>query len=533
MPDDRRPGPAQPSVEARLSAADRRRLNRLGIGQESVLRQAELIAGPARRVPLLRPCSPGDGIQVIAEADRPALLALWRGAAEAGRLRKMVPASGAASRMFGQLRRRVRDDPPGSRQRLERLAANGDRPAAAVLRLLDDLPRLPFAEQLAAELKKQGRDAAGLVQAGAYVPLLKTLLGSRGLGYGAAPKALIAFHRYPGGTRTALAEQLAESARYLTDADGRCRLHFTIGEADRAAFAAELEAATRPAAGLPRARFEVGFSTQDPATDTIALTPSGELARDSAGEILLRPAGHGSLLGNLEALVGDLVLVQNIDNVVPESRQEEIVLWRRLLVGFTVHLETVIGEIRARLAAAPDDPSATAEAAARLRRHLAVEPPAGASGRRLAAWVAARLDRPLRVCGVVPNVGEPGGGPFWMADAEGAAGGQIVEPPEVDREDPAQLALWRESTHFNPVNMVLSLRDPAGRPYPLPPLVDDRRFLKTRRRHEGVELRVLERPGLWNGAMAGWNSCFVELPIATFNPVKTVFDLLRPEHQPA
>ena len=532
MSHNRRPATAQPLADQPLSDADRRHLEQRGISGSSLRRQLEILRRPRTHTALLRPCAPGDGIQVVGADDEAPLLELWRAAADRGRLLKLVPASGAATRMFGLLRRRAGDEPPGSRERLQRLAAHGDDGADAVLRLLDELPRLPFAGQLAQALSARGQDAAELAREGAYVPLLACLLGAEGLDYGRLPKALIAFHRYPTGPRNAFAEQLAESARYLADADGRCRLHFTISGADATAFAAALAAAREPSSPLPRVDYQVGFSTQDPATDTIAIDSSSRMARDRDGRILLRPAGHGALLGNLEELSGDLVMVQNIDNVVPEARQDEVVRWKRLLVGMTVRLELQLAALRRHLETAPDDPAAAAEAAAGLARLLAVQAPAAASTTALAAWTLARLHRPLRVCGVVPNAGEPGGGPFWVADVDGASGGQIVEPPEVDPRDPAQLAIWSRSTHFNPVNMVLSLRDPENRPHSLQPLVDDRRFLVVGRSHEGGELMALERPGLWNGAMAGWNTCFVELPISTFNPVKTVFDLLRPEHQP-
>jgi hypothetical protein len=530
MPSDRRPASAQAPTDPPASESDLRYLRQRGLSESSLRRQLENLRRLPRHTTLLRACTRGDGIRLIRRADEPRLRDLWKQAAEAGRLLKLVPASGAATRMFGLLRRRSEDEPPGSRERLDRLAAAGDEAAAAVQRLLDDLARLPFAAELAAALAARDRDAAELARNGAYVPLLDFLLGEEGLGYGAAPKALIPFHRYATGPRTAFAEQLAESASYLADAGARCRLHFTVSEADKPAFAAALAAARQPSSGLPKVEYAVGFSTQDPATDTVAIDAAGGIARDEEGRILLRPAGHGALLGNLEALAADLVLVQNIDNVVPEERQEVVVRWKRLLVGQTVRLELELAALRRRLAA---DPAAAAtDSAAALTRLFAVEPPPGVEGEELAAWTLARLDRPLRVCGMVPNAGEPGGGPFWVAGADGAAAGQIVEPPEVDREDPAQLEIWRSSTHFNPVNMVLSLRDPENRPYPLRPLVDFERYLVIQRRHAGAELRALERPGLWNGAMAGWNTCFVELPGETFNPVKTVFDLLRPEHQP-
>jgi hypothetical protein len=532
MPDDRRPAPETPPAETRLSDADRRQLHETGISESRLRRQVELLRLPPPHTPLERPCALGDGILVLDPADEAELLDLWRDAAAAGRLTKMVPASGAATRMFGLLRRRAEDPAPGSRRHLEQLAAKGDAAAAAVLRLLAELPRLPFFEALREALSAAGWTPDEVIHEGAYVPLLDCLLSPGGLGYGSAPKALIAFHGYAEGPRTAFAEQLAQGAHYLADANGRCRLHFTISASDRAAFEDALIAVRQPAAGLPALDYEVDFSTQDPATDTVALDSSDQLARDRDGAILLRPAGHGALLGNLERLGGDLVMLQNIDNVVPAGRQAEIIRWKRLLTGQLVRLERELAALHRRLDTANGDAATARDVAATLARLFAITPPAGDTAEGILSWLRDRLARPVRVCGVVPNVGEPGGGPFWVRDAGGSFSGQIVEPPEVDRDQPEQLAIWNRSTHFNPANMVLSLRAGGGQPYALGPLVDDNRYLRASRRHEGDELRVLERPGLWNGSMAGWNTCFVEMPISTFNPVKTVFDLLRPEHQP-
>ncbi len=532
MPSERRPPAAQPGSGERLSDADRRRLEARGISEEQLMDQLERLRRPAPHVRLLRPCRLADGIRTIEPAEEAGLLARWRRVAAEGRLEKLVPASGAASRMFGRLRARSADPPPGSREVLADRIRGRDEDAAAVLRLLDEMPRLPFAGELERLLAARGHDLDGLVRAGAYVPILDALLGDEGLGYGGAPKALVAFHRYPWGSRSPFVEHLSEAAGYLADAGGRCRLHFTVASGAEAAFRAAAATARRPPEQLPDLDYRVELSCQEPATDTVAIDGDGRLLRTTEGRLLLRPAGHGALLDNLRRLHGELVLVQNIDNVVPRHRQEVVIHWRRLLVGLTVAIEEELQRLRRQLA---DSGSAGAEtvraALGTLRRLVAVEPPPGLDADGAAAWLRSRLRRPLRVCGVVATREAPGGGPFWLGDDEGGAAGQIVEPPEVDRGDPEQEARWQASTHFNPVNMVLALRDAEGRPHRLESFVDPRRYLVTARTHEGRPLRALERPGLWNGSMAGWNTAFVELPASTFNPVKTVFDLLRPEHQ--
>ncbi len=532
MPSERRQPAAPPGVGERLSDADRRRLELRGISEQQVFEQLDRLRRPAPRVRLLRPCRLADGIRSIDPGEEPGLLARWRRVASEGRLEKLVPASGAASRMFGGLRARAADPPPGSRARLAERIQGGDEGAAAVLRLLDEMERLPFADELERRLAERGHDLEGLARVGAYVPILDALLGSEGLGYGSAPKALVPFHSYPWGSRTAFVEHLSEAAGYLADAGGRCRLHFTIAGGAEAAFRAALAAARRPPEPLPDLDYRVELSYQDPATDTVAIDDSGRLFRAPDGRLVLRPAGHGALLANLRRLRGELVLVQNIDNVVPRHRQDEVIHWRRLLVGLTVALEEELQRLRRQLSSsAPADAETVRAAVTTLRRLVAVEPPPGLDDAGAAAWLRSRLGRPLRVCGVVPTRGAPGGGPFWVDHGEDASG-QIVEPPEVDRQDPEQEGHWQAASHFNPVNMVLAMRDAEGRAHRLEAFVDTQRYLVTTRTHAGRPLRALERPGLWNGSMAGWNTAFVELPPSTFNPVKTVFDLLRPEHQP-
>ncbi|MCZ6727153.1 MAG: DUF4301 family protein [Acidobacteria bacterium] len=482
-----------------LTRQDLQLLGTRGITADSARAQLEVLRSPPTPPPILRACVLGDGIRRLPESDHAALLELWRDAAERGRIRKFVPASGAATRMFTDL-----------------VTAEPDGEATDAMRTFFE-HRDDFA--FAAELLVVGGPEPS------HLGLAQALLGTDGLDYGERPKALIPFHTYPTGPRTAFAEHLVEAAGYVTSG-GSTQVHFTVTPSHLAAFE-ELLAALR---GALEARLGVGlevdFSTQDPASDTLCLGEDGAAFHTAGSELLLRPAGHGALLTNLQLLGGDIVVVKNIDNILPEDRQPEVVRWKRLLIGALVQLEEVLGVIERRLASGSLGPDA---AAAELGALLDLEPPAAEPG----AWVADRLRRPLRVCGMVRNEGEPGGGPFWIADAQGLAKPQIVESAQIDRSDPVQATAWDGATHFNPVDLVCSLRDRASKPYDLARFIDPATAFVSRKEHEGRGLWALERPGLWNGAMAGWNTVFVEVPAATFAPVKTVLDLLRPEHLPA
>lgn len=319
------------------------------------------------------------------------------------------------------------------------------------------------------------------------------------------PKALLPFHRTEAGAVTALDEQLAETAAYATDARGRARLHLTVSAEHLEAFAAAVRAT--PVAG----DFDVSFSVQSPATDVVAADPGGGPFRTDAGALLFRPGGHGALIGNLAALGGDLVLLKNVDNVQPVARRGETLRWKRALGGLVVEIQDALhGHVRALRA--DRDPAGARQFLSDVLG-LPDLPDAALLG---------RLDRPLRVCGVVANTGEPGGGPFWARDAEGSVTPQIVEAQQLTDSD-----LLGRTTHFNPVDLACALRDADGRPYELGRFVDPDALMVSRKSHQGRALLAVERPGLWNGAMSGWNTVFVEVPQATFTPVKTVFDLLR------
>jgi hypothetical protein len=278
---------------------------------------------------------------------------------------------------------------------------------------------------------------------------------------------------------------------------------------------------------------EVDFSTQSPSTDTIAVDLENRPFRLETGELLFRPAGHGSLIENLRQLDGDIVFVKNIDNIAPERQHADSGRWKRLLAGKLGQLQRNVFALAGRLESACTE-QLVDEAFEFLGKELGVQvsknslAPDLFSRRRVALDL---LDRPLRVCAVVRNEGQPGGGPFWVHQATRGLTCQIVEAAQVDHDDPAQDEIWNASTHFNPADLVCGLKSRKGEPYDLTRFIDPAMSFVTEKTHEGRPLRALERPGLWNGAMAGWNTVFVEVPLSTFTPVKSVFDLLQPEHR--
>jgi hypothetical protein len=401
------------------------------------------------------------------------------------------------------------------------------------VRFVEAVSRFAFAPELREQLAREGHDLEALAARGEWQPILDGLLDARGLDYEARPKGLIPFHVAHDGPRMPLDEHLDEAAAHARGADGCCRLHFTVSPEHLVAFEARLAHIEPAFAARHEATFQVGFSVQRPSTDTLAAEIDGQPLRDSGGKLVFRPGGHGALIENLDELAGDLVYVKNIDNVQPVSRRETALTWKVRLGGLAARLTREVHEKLRRLRSG--ESRAVEDALVFARDVLGLDVPAleraGAPSERRDELILL-LDRPLRVAGVVPETGEPGGGPFWVRDAAGAVRLQIVEKAQVDPDDAAQQAILSAATHFNPVDLVCSIRDAAGQPHALRRFVDPDAVIVTRKSQGGRELLALERPGLWNGAMAGWTTVFVEVPLETFTPVKTVLDLLRPEHQP-
>lgn len=505
-------------AEDLFSPSDLEQMAQLGIAPGEAARQVELFRNPPPPTRVLRPCTPGDGVKVLSEALHAELLECFEEAARQGRIGRLVPASGAATRMFKAL--------------LAYLNEEEKEPGQEVRTFFDNLPRFAFHEALAKVMARDGLDLE-------LRTVLSYLLTEKGLGYADLPKGLLLFHRYPDGPRTPFEEHLVETAETLRDESGACRLHFTVSPEHEQRFRdllASLE-------GKHEARFAVTFSHQKHSTDTIAVDPDNRPFRLEDGGLLFRPGGHGALLDNLNDLGEegwDVVQLKNIDNVVPDGRKPLVNRWKMLLGGHLLSLQERVFRYLDRLEwmkdAEEDDNAGSLldEVSRFLAEDLSRPLPSTFASLGLEEkrrFLITSLDRPLRVCGVVKNQGEPGGGPFWVESPTGGVSPQIVETSQIDSDSPEQQAVLRSSTHFNPVDLVCGLKDRHGKPYDLHPFVDPATVFISTKSHEGRPVKALERPGLWNGSMAGWNTVFVEVPDATFAPVKTVLDLLRPEHQ--
>ena len=444
-------------------------------------------------LPVTRAASCGDGIRVLDAAGIEQAAARYDRAKESLRVVKFVPASGAATRMFKDLFEFVREG----------------RRTAVVGELLANRRRFAFWPELRTIV---GDDADELRTVENIV--------AEGLRYGETPKGLVSFHRYGDEVRKAVEEHLVEGAQYAA-AGGEVKIHFTVSPEHLTRFEALLAEKIPGYESRFGVKYRISFSVQDPSTDTLAVNPDCTPFRRADGRLLFRPAGHGALIGNLGKIDADIVFVKNIDNVTTDARRGDTVLYKKALAGVLLALQERIFEYLMAL----EVPGAELEPiAAFIENELCVKLPKD-YGTPLLRRV---LNRPIRVCGMVRNEGEPGGGPFWVAGADGLETLQIAESNQIA---PEKRKLMRSATHFNPVDLVCSFRTSKGGRFDLREFGDPATGFISRKSDGGRELLAQELPGLWNGAMARWNTVFVEVPITTFSPVKVVTDLLRPEHQ--
>ena len=472
---------------------DIKRIESHGLTVAEVERQIENFRQGFPSLPVVRAAAGGDGVKQLSDEEVKAAENHYDNLAKTLRTVKFVPASGAATRMFKELFEYVNDD----------------KRTAGIDKLIVNLEKFAFFPELAKFLKPQIDDK----------DVVRNIIID-GLQYGAKPKGLVTFHAYKDGARKPIEEHLVEAALYASNGES-ANIHFTVSPEHQAGFEALLKERQSHYEEKFGIRYNVTFSIQSLATDTIAVNPDNTPFRTDSGELLFRPAGHGALITNLDKLDADIIFVKNIDNVTTDERKADTITFKKVLAGELLRLQSRAFELLRALERGED---CEAEATTFLRDELCCKLPENAS-REL---IVATLDRPIRVCGMVKNEGEPGGGPFWVRDAEGREQLQIAESSQIAKED---MHLMKEATHFNPVDLVCGVMRYDGTKYDLTKYTDPKTGFISSKSAGGRELRAQELPGLWNGAMANWNTLFVEVPISTFSPVKVVQDLLRPEHQ--
>jgi len=518
-----------------FSSEDRKQIRSLGVREEQVISQLEAFQRPEPYLWLKRPCIIGDGIRTITEEELPTLFEYHREAANQGRCLKFVPTSGAATRMFELLLWFYTHESHLKRDEIARRAEAGERKCKDLLAFMVGVHRFAFFDALKQVMTKARLHIHALMEEGRFGEILEYLLTPRGLNYADLPKGLLKFHRYPDDSRTAFEEHLVEAAEYVRNDCGICRLHFTVSPEHREGFEILLEKVRPLYEKKYRVQFQVEFSIQNQSTNTLAVDLENRPFRLEDGRLLFRPSGHGALIENLNDLKGDVIFIKNTDNVVPDRLKGPTFTWKRALAGYLTKIQKRIFSYVEKLAGGIDEEYFLRDALEFASTELFLSVPEGLrleSTSEKREFLLFRLNRPLRVCGMVKSQGEPGGGPFWVEGQDGSLSLQIVEEPQVDPDSVEQHEIWGSATHFNPVDIVCGVRNYTGNPFDLREYIDPNAIVITKKSKDGRELKALELPGLWNGAMAHWITLFVEAPLITFNPVKTVNDLLRPEHQP-
>ena len=479
---------------------------------------------------ILRPATPGDGIIEVFSYKEDQIIESFEKNKSGLSILKFVPASGAASRMFKALFE-FDQEFNSLEETLERKALINKYPE--VKEVFDKLALFAFNDDLRIILEKEGLSIDTLLREERFSELIQYILTSKGLNYGYLPKGLIKFHHYTDENRTPMEEHFVEGALYAKDTNEEVHFHFTVSPEHKVFFEDRLRKTLPEIMGKYSGKFKVSFSFQKNSTDTLAVDLNNKPFREENGKLLFRPGGHGALVENLNEVEEEIVFIKNIDNIAPDRLKEPTIKYKKILAGILLNyraeifnylgqLETGIGE----------DDELRNEIRDFLGNKLNIQPGnIKLKGDEEIAYFKRKLNRPIRVCGMVRNLGEPGGGPFIVRNPDGTASPQIVETSQIDLDLPESRKILEAATHFNPVDLVCALKNFKGEKFNLLDFRDMNTGFISQKSSNGRDLKALELPGLWNGAMSDWNTVFVEVPIETFSPVKTVNDLIRPEHQ--
>ena len=497
---------------------DLEQLGQMGLSPEAVQRQIDNFKKGFPKSHLDAAATPDNkGILRLDDKEILRYEKLYRTLGRGKKILKFVPASGAATRMFKDLY--------SFTATYFGVAKNFEKEFPEVKAFLENLRTFAFFNDLKTCMEASELDIEDYLRRGDYSTVINFLLKEQYLGYGSLPKALLKFHRYGAVQRTPLEEHIVEGALYARNSDGTVNLHFTISPEHRSAFRRKIAEVKQYYESTFGIKLKITFSEQKHYPDTIAVDEQNNPVRDDEGRLVFRPGGHGALIENLNEQRADLIFVKNIDNVVPDWMKHTTVIYKQVLAGMLLELREKCFDALRTLDGHPD--KRTLNKLIRFAKEdLNIMVPDGCDAKTLQAL----LNRPMRICGMVKNLGEPGGGPFYTIDTMGHRSLQVVESAQVNHNDPQQEALFQASTHFNPVDLVCSTKNYRGRYFDLRQYVDPQTGFISKKTKGALTVKSQELPGLWNGAMANWITLFVEVPVATFNPVKTVNDLLRKEH---
>ena len=504
-----------------LSPKDLEQIEMKGISKQQIEKQLEEFKTGFPFLKLDAAASIGNGIIATSAEDVKIYTEAWNTyKAEGKKIVKFVPASGAASRMFKNM--------------FAFLTADYDVPTTDFEKtFFDNVVKFAFYPALNAMCEKnEGKNIEALMGEGNYKAVVANLLESKGLNYGQLPKGLLLFHSYEDGARTPLEEHLVEGALYA-DSKGMVHIHYTVSPEHRTLFEKKVADTKDKYEKAYNVKYDITFSEQKPSTDTIAVNPDDTPFRNADGSLLFRPGGHGALIENLNEIPADVVFIKNIDNVVPDRLKADTVTYKQVIAGVLVSLQKKAFEYLRLLDEGTYNHEKLEEIIRFVQRDLCCRKHdiKELEDAELVIYLRSKLNRPMRVCGVVKNVGEPGGGPFLTYNQDGTVSLQILESSQIDKSNTEYMKMFTEGTHFNPVDLVCAVKNYKGEKFNLPDYVDRTTGFISSKSKNGKDLKALELPGLWNGAMSNWNTVFVEVPLSTFNPVKTVNDLLREQHQ--
>jgi len=504
-----------------FSKKDIEQMNELGINPGVIKKQIDFFKNGFPFVNLNRPATINDGVKKFSENEIKKLQIFYDENSKNEKIVKFVPASGAATRMFKDLYNFL-DEWDGSNNITLDKYKN-------IFQFFKQLTDFAFYNELVFTLKSMYNVKIDKeFNQNNYVSIISALLTKKGLNYGELPKALLKFHKYKNEIRTSLEEHLVEGAKYCVSKNNKVYIHFTVTPEHLSNFKKLVTIVKSKYQQRFNIKLIISYSIQKPSTDTIAVTLDNKPFRISNNKLFFRPGGHGALIENLNELDGNITFIKNIDNVVTDKLKNETIKYKKVIGGILIKLRNEIFSFLVRIDKGEKSENIIKEITEFYRLNFFID--YSKYNYNVNDYFKI-LNRPIRVCGMVKNLGEPGGGPYWVNDANGRTSLQIIESSQINQRDDEQLNIFKKATHFNPVDLVCSVYNYKHKKFDLKNFIDTKTGFISKKSKDGSELKALELPGLWNGAMANWNTIFVEVPLITFNPVKTINDLLRKEHQ--